>query len=175
MFSLAVVEEENIQLEEQAMSSMPEDSAMTAESASESAHEQTLRKNQTVGRDSAERSGFSIDKIREMDDKEAAREPKEYAGGGQWLVQVNEITQTCDVMRMENDDYADALEPNTLEAQRHVFKAKKVKKSRPCHVCHQPIVKLGSCCRVCKYLVHKACEPKMSLIARVPYPMRVVP
>lgn len=40
-----------------------------------------------------------------------------------------------------------SFQPNTLEAQRHVFKAKKVKKSRPCHVCHQPIVKLGSCCR----------------------------
>ncbi|XP_063612872.1 tensin-2-like isoform X7 [Penaeus indicus] len=160
MFNLAVVEEENIQLEEQAMSSMPEDSAVTTESASESAHEQTLRKNHTAERESAERSGFSVDRIRETDDKEAAREPKEYATGGQWLVQVNEVTQTCDVMRMENDDYADALEPNTLEAQRHVFKAKKVKKSRPCHVCHQPIVKLGSCCRVCKYLVHKACEPK---------------
>ncbi|XP_071518821.1 tensin-3 isoform X6 [Panulirus ornatus] len=52
------------------------------------------------------------------------------------------------------------LQPSTVEAQRHVFKTKKIKKSRPCHVCHQPIIKLGSCCRVCKYLVHKACEPK---------------
>ncbi|XP_066950354.1 uncharacterized protein [Macrobrachium rosenbergii] len=64
----------------------------------------------------------------------------------------------------DNLDYADAVEPGTVEAQRHVFKAKKIKKSRPCHVCHQPIVKLGSCCRVCKYLVHKACEPKVSLV-----------
>ncbi|KAK4329369.1 hypothetical protein Pmani_000266 [Petrolisthes manimaculis] len=52
--------------------------------------------------------------------------------------------------------------PSTVETQRHVFKAKKVKKARPCHVCHQPVLKLGSCCRVCKYMVHKACEPRVS-------------
>ncbi|KAK3852323.1 hypothetical protein Pcinc_041085 [Petrolisthes cinctipes] len=52
------------------------------------------------------------------------------------------------------------LQPSTVETQRHVFKAKKVKKARPCHVCHQPVLKLGSCCRVCKYMVHKACEPR---------------
>ncbi|XP_064101877.1 tensin-1-like isoform X7 [Macrobrachium nipponense] len=76
-----------------------------------------------------------------------------------------------DEKRLVDDDhldYADAVEPGTVEAQRHVFKAKKIKKSRPCHVCHQPVVKLGSCCRVCKYLVHKACEPKEAVVSEAP-------
>ncbi|XP_042884670.1 myb-like protein X [Penaeus japonicus] len=111
MFNLAVVEEENAQLEEQAMSSMPEDSTLTAESASESANERTLRGyDESTARETAERSGINVDKIKETEDRETVREPKEYTSGGQWLVQVNEITQTCDVMRMDNDDYADAIE-----------------------------------------------------------------
>ncbi|XP_050715409.1 tensin-2-like [Eriocheir sinensis] len=57
--------------------------------------------------------------------------------------------------------------PSTVETQRHVFKVKKVKKARPCQVCHTPVVKVGSCCRVCKYLVHKACEPKVSTLTLV--------
>ncbi|XP_052125905.1 tensin-1 isoform X4 [Frankliniella occidentalis] len=46
------------------------------------------------------------------------------------------------------------------ESQNHVFRAKVFKKPRPCHLCHQPIHQLGSCCRVCKYVCHKACESK---------------
>ncbi|XP_069978701.1 tensin-3 isoform X10 [Penaeus vannamei] len=72
----------------------------------------------------------------------------------------DEVESEGTVIHDRDDEGSAWCQPNTLEAQRHVFKAKKVKKSRPCHVCHQPIVKLGSCCRVCKYLVHKACEPK---------------
>ncbi|XP_034231429.1 tensin-1 [Thrips palmi] len=46
------------------------------------------------------------------------------------------------------------------ESQNHIFRAKVFKKPRPCHLCHQPIHQLGSCCRVCKYVCHKACETK---------------
>ncbi|XP_068904129.1 tensin-1 isoform X9 [Tenebrio molitor] len=42
----------------------------------------------------------------------------------------------------------------------HAFRCKTFKKPRPCHLCHQPILNQGSCCRVCKYVCHKVCESK---------------
>ncbi|XP_066256870.1 tensin-1 isoform X7 [Euwallacea similis] len=42
----------------------------------------------------------------------------------------------------------------------HAFRRKTFKKPRPCHLCHQPIINEGSCCRVCKYVCHKVCESK---------------
>ncbi|XP_045471532.1 tensin isoform X6 [Harmonia axyridis] len=42
----------------------------------------------------------------------------------------------------------------------HTFRRKTFKKPRPCHLCHQPILHEGSCCRVCKYVCHKVCESK---------------
>ncbi|CAH0557640.1 unnamed protein product [Brassicogethes aeneus] len=42
----------------------------------------------------------------------------------------------------------------------HAFRCKTFKKPRPCHLCHQPILNEGSCCRVCKYVCHKVCESK---------------
>ncbi|XP_030754213.1 tensin-2-like isoform X3 [Sitophilus oryzae] len=42
----------------------------------------------------------------------------------------------------------------------HAFRCKTFKKPRPCHLCHQPIINEGSCCRVCKYVCHKVCESK---------------
>ncbi|XP_046414077.1 tensin-1 isoform X10 [Neodiprion fabricii] len=47
-----------------------------------------------------------------------------------------------------------------FEPQCHVFRTKQLRKSRPCHLCHQPVIKQASCCRVCKYTCHKACEDK---------------
>ncbi|XP_053621802.1 tensin-1 isoform X1 [Plodia interpunctella] len=47
-------------------------------------------------------------------------------------------------------------------AQAHAFRSKSFRKPRPCHWCHQPIHNLGSCCRVCKYVCHAACESKVS-------------
>ncbi|KAG5891533.1 hypothetical protein JTB14_012590 [Gonioctena quinquepunctata] len=44
----------------------------------------------------------------------------------------------------------------------HAFRCKTFKKPRPCHLCHQPILNEGSCCRVCKYVCHKVCESKES-------------
>ncbi|XP_026329297.1 tensin-2 isoform X4 [Hyposmocoma kahamanoa] len=47
-------------------------------------------------------------------------------------------------------------------AQAHAFRSKTFRKPRPCHWCHQPVHNQGSCCRVCKYVCHKACEDKVS-------------
>ncbi|XP_046736668.1 tensin-1 isoform X8 [Diprion similis] len=52
------------------------------------------------------------------------------------------------------------LVKSEFEPQCHVFRTKQLRKSRPCHLCHQPVIKQGSCCRVCKYTCHKACEDK---------------
>ncbi|KAJ8687269.1 hypothetical protein QAD02_023063, partial [Eretmocerus hayati] len=49
-----------------------------------------------------------------------------------------------------------------FEPQCHVFRTKRLRKPRPCHLCHQPVIKQASCCRVCKYICHKACEDKVS-------------
>uniref|UniRef100_A0AAR5QJF2 Uncharacterized protein n=1 Tax=Dendroctonus ponderosae TaxID=77166 RepID=A0AAR5QJF2_DENPD len=46
------------------------------------------------------------------------------------------------------------------QAPSHAFRCKTFKKPRPCHLCHQPIINEGSCCRVCKYVCHKICESK---------------
>ncbi|XP_076270868.1 focal adhesion protein tensin isoform X7 [Rhynchophorus ferrugineus] len=56
---------------------------------------------------------------------------------------------------LKNDD-------NGIVAQgpSHAFRCKTFKKPRPCHLCHQPIINEGSCCRVCKYVCHKVCESK---------------
>ncbi|XP_057652029.1 tensin-1 isoform X11 [Diorhabda carinulata] len=45
-------------------------------------------------------------------------------------------------------------------SQGHAFRCKTFRKPRPCHLCHQPILNEGSCCRVCKYVCHKVCESK---------------
>ncbi|KAL4708099.1 hypothetical protein ACJJTC_009878, partial [Scirpophaga incertulas] len=47
-------------------------------------------------------------------------------------------------------------------AQAHAFRSKSFRKPRPCHWCHQPVHAQGSCCRVCKYVCHPACESKVS-------------
>ncbi|XP_044020855.1 uncharacterized protein LOC122860879 isoform X3 [Aphidius gifuensis] len=47
-----------------------------------------------------------------------------------------------------------------FEPQCHIFQTKQLKKPRPCHLCHQSMIKQASCCRVCKYFCHKACEDK---------------
>ncbi|XP_024935533.1 tensin isoform X15 [Cephus cinctus] len=47
-----------------------------------------------------------------------------------------------------------------FEPQCHVFRVKQLRNQRLCHLCHQPIIKQASCCRVCKYICHKACEDK---------------
>ncbi|XP_048508217.1 tensin-3 isoform X12 [Athalia rosae] len=52
------------------------------------------------------------------------------------------------------------LVKSEFEPQCHIFRTKQLRKSRPCHLCHQPIIKQASCCRVCKYICHKACEDK---------------
>ncbi|XP_023717089.1 tensin-1 isoform X4 [Cryptotermes secundus] len=54
---------------------------------------------------------------------------------------------------------SDAPEADT---QSHTFRCKVFKRPRPCNLCHQPIHHQGSCCRVCKYVCHKACENKHS-------------
>ncbi|XP_021929255.1 tensin-2 isoform X5 [Zootermopsis nevadensis] len=46
------------------------------------------------------------------------------------------------------------------DTQSHTFRCKVFKRPRPCNLCHQPIHHQGSCCRVCKYVCHKACENK---------------
>ncbi|CAG9098692.1 unnamed protein product [Plutella xylostella] len=43
--------------------------------------------------------------------------------------------------------------------QAHAWRSKSFRKARPCHWCHQPVSQ-GSCCRVCKYVCHTACEKK---------------
>ncbi|EFN75256.1 hypothetical protein EAI_12408 [Harpegnathos saltator] len=47
-----------------------------------------------------------------------------------------------------------------FEPQCHVFRTKQLRKPRPCHLCHQAVIKQASCCRVCKYICHKTCEDK---------------
>ncbi|XP_023248314.1 tensin-3, partial [Copidosoma floridanum] len=49
-----------------------------------------------------------------------------------------------------------------FEPQCHVFRTKRLRKPRPCQLCHQAVIKQASCCRVCKYTCHKACEDKDS-------------
>ncbi|KAJ8729425.1 hypothetical protein PYW08_001006 [Mythimna loreyi] len=46
--------------------------------------------------------------------------------------------------------------------QAHAFRSKSFRKPRPCHWCHQPVHNTGSCCRVCKYVCHQACESKVA-------------
>ncbi|XP_063838727.1 tensin-1 isoform X3 [Ostrinia nubilalis] len=46
--------------------------------------------------------------------------------------------------------------------QAHAFRSKSLRKPRPCHWCHQPVSAQASCCRVCKYVCHPACESKVS-------------
>ncbi|XP_049821809.1 tensin-1 isoform X7 [Aethina tumida] len=53
-------------------------------------------------------------------------------------------------------------ENNAPQGPSHAFRCKTFKKPRPCHLCHQPILNEGSCCRVCKYVCHKVCESKHS-------------
>ncbi|XP_063977385.1 tensin-1 isoform X14 [Diachasmimorpha longicaudata] len=52
------------------------------------------------------------------------------------------------------------LVKSEFEPQCHIFRTKQLRKPRPCHLCHQPMIKQASCCRVCKYLCHKTCEDK---------------
>ncbi|XP_011501349.1 PREDICTED: tensin-1 [Ceratosolen solmsi marchali] len=52
------------------------------------------------------------------------------------------------------------LVKNEFEPQCHVFRTKQLRRPRPCQLCHQAMVKQASCCRVCKYTCHKACEDK---------------
>ncbi|XP_018326675.1 uncharacterized protein LOC108737967 [Agrilus planipennis] len=52
------------------------------------------------------------------------------------------------------------LNPENAHGPNHAFRCKVFKKPRPCHLCHQPILNQGSCCRVCKYVCHKVCESK---------------
>ncbi|XP_043283550.1 tensin-3 isoform X3 [Venturia canescens] len=52
------------------------------------------------------------------------------------------------------------LVKSEFEPQCHVFRTKQLRRSRPCHLCHQSIIKQASCCRVCKYTCHKTCEDK---------------
>ncbi|KAL0849219.1 hypothetical protein ABMA28_013552 [Loxostege sticticalis] len=47
-------------------------------------------------------------------------------------------------------------------AQAHTFRSKSLRKPRPCQWCHQPVHAQASCCRVCKYVCHSACESKVS-------------
>ncbi|KYQ52889.1 hypothetical protein ALC60_07967 [Trachymyrmex zeteki] len=51
-----------------------------------------------------------------------------------------------------------------FEPQCHVFRTKQLRKPRPCHLCHQAVIKQASCCRVCKYICHKTCEDKYSYV-----------
>ncbi|XP_063903479.1 tensin-1 isoform X8 [Zophobas morio] len=51
-------------------------------------------------------------------------------------------------------------EDSVTQGPSHAFRCKTFKKPRPCHLCHQPILNEGSCCRVCKYVCHKVCESK---------------
>ncbi|CAH2066745.1 unnamed protein product, partial [Iphiclides podalirius] len=48
--------------------------------------------------------------------------------------------------------------------QAHAFRRKSFRRPRPCHWCHQPVHNEGSCCRVCKYVCHTACENRASAI-----------
>ncbi|KAI4490602.1 hypothetical protein M0804_003546 [Polistes exclamans] len=34
-----------------------------------------------------------------------------------------------------------------FEPQCHVFRTKQLRKPRPCHLCHQAVIKQASCCR----------------------------
>ncbi|XP_070149988.1 tensin-3 isoform X5 [Polyergus mexicanus] len=52
------------------------------------------------------------------------------------------------------------LVKSDFEPQCHVFRTKQLRKPRPCHLCHQAVIKQASCCRVCKYICHKTCEDK---------------
>ncbi|XP_033209424.1 tensin-3 isoform X2 [Belonocnema kinseyi] len=47
-----------------------------------------------------------------------------------------------------------------FEPQCHVFRTKKLRKPRPCQLCHQAVIKQASCCRACKFICHKSCEEK---------------
>ncbi|KAG7311403.1 hypothetical protein JYU34_002444 [Plutella xylostella] len=53
--------------------------------------------------------------------------------------------------------------------QAHAWRSKSFRKARPCHWCHQPVSQ-GSCCRVCKYVCHTACEKKVSESLEPPEP-----
>ncbi|XP_058794302.1 tensin-1 isoform X2 [Phymastichus coffea] len=52
------------------------------------------------------------------------------------------------------------LVKSDFEPQCHVFRTKRLRKPRPCQLCHQAVIKQASSCRVCKYICHKACEDK---------------
>ncbi|XP_043467303.1 tensin-3 isoform X2 [Leptopilina heterotoma] len=49
-----------------------------------------------------------------------------------------------------------------FEPQCHIFQTKRLRKSRPCQMCHQPILKQASSCKVCKFTCHKTCEDKQN-------------
>uniref|UniRef100_A0ABD2VU35 Phorbol-ester/DAG-type domain-containing protein n=1 Tax=Trichogramma kaykai TaxID=54128 RepID=A0ABD2VU35_9HYME len=50
---------------------------------------------------------------------------------------------------------------NEFQPQSHVFRAKRLRRPRVCQLCHQSVIKQASCCRVCKFICHKACEEKV--------------
>ncbi|XP_023317164.1 tensin-1 isoform X4 [Trichogramma pretiosum] len=52
------------------------------------------------------------------------------------------------------------LVKNEFQPQSHVFRAKRLRRPRVCQLCHQSVIKQASCCRVCKFICHKACEEK---------------
>ncbi|XP_051158278.1 tensin isoform X4 [Leptopilina boulardi] len=47
-----------------------------------------------------------------------------------------------------------------FEPQCHIFQIKRLRKSRPCQMCHQAMLKQASSCKVCKFTCHKTCEDK---------------
>ncbi|CAB3376138.1 Hypothetical predicted protein [Cloeon dipterum] len=46
------------------------------------------------------------------------------------------------------------------QVQQHAFKKKVLRRAQPCHLCHQPVSRQASCCRVCKYVCHEECESR---------------
>ncbi|KAG7188809.1 hypothetical protein KM043_008420 [Ampulex compressa] len=69
--------------------------------------------------------------------------------------------------------YSIREEPKSdFEPQCHVFRTKQLRKPRPCHLCHQAVIKQASCCRVCKYICHKTCEDKVRDVRSLISPLR---
>ncbi|EGI60020.1 hypothetical protein G5I_11808 [Acromyrmex echinatior] len=67
------------------------------------------------------------------------------------------------------------LRNSDFEPQCHVFRTKQLRKPRPCHLCHQAVIKQASCCRVCKYICHKTCEDKYSYVTLAHKKSRMYP
>uniref|UniRef100_T1IXC8 Tensin n=1 Tax=Strigamia maritima TaxID=126957 RepID=T1IXC8_STRMM len=54
--------------------------------------------------------------------------------------------------------------PQGFDSHTHSFRSKLVHKQVTCQYCQQPITQLGSSCRICKYICHPECQPRVALL-----------